>query len=1708
MQWIGYPLNALDSAIDKILTPQRSISVSSSSVEDENQEDHESSDFEREGEQYQQERTDPKHDDTLALSPSFVPRQGVKNDIVSETSSQSPPSSHLAESQPSHPPAPPSITHAHQSQFPEDLHGTPIQLDKTLAVPDRNGEEDATPCLVNATPPQMEESVTLPITSVQSVAKAREVYERNMAGGGNAASGLVHGKNKYEEGIEDSSSIISPLSTDPATTAPFTQSTASSQEIGVGDHNERLESTKSGDNNYDNNYDGRSVSTKDGVADIFAGESWQGHADSRDATHKSYDDDDGTDYDEDYDVHLPLHPWDDAPGQQLLLSRIASSERISAWHPSMNCRGVVQIRVLRAQHLPCPAGKMVKAVVGFPPWRGNVTTEWIKAYTGQNIGAKYLDNVCVRWDGIGARQSLGSGEEDTGAGFPEALQMVHRYNDESTPVPALSIELVCSSFFSREQSICRVVPLSVGVLMRSPGIYRRRWCPTISHTPDEVPVHSSSPRRALSGSKVGVGQTLGLVSQNDSRHYFDSYQSGCGEPLVLVEACFIPEALEFARLRGDTGRGAVHTESQIQCYGPGEARSQSVSEELEVPHKALPNKASFQMKNDFESDSMGLSSRPPTPRSVYTPAIRRGDATPDQKAVAPPAIAPSEKCFQFQGEERESSRDVDDAHSFVSASSSINPKGFSSSTAISTPQKRLRSRPHHFRVLSSWSGPTWCSVCSTMTVPFRDKSYQCESCNINCCSNCQLTVDVSLPCGSDDATKAAETAKRATITGALGEVMHVIAPIGEKPEQGLVGDSTDINGDGLIEEREEEWGSPRIGSLRIKILQACLYDRPYAPETDLNYILRKEGRALRVSNYYARITWTDSGSLSSRTRTVFQTATPNFNSEEMQFNVNNYGTEYRLEIVDADTDTAVGTCLLPAQTLLQWQRDDTSTSSGRSLASIFDIRKQTGMRKKTFMELRTGIKSGFGLDFFNASKRERSDSRKSDNPNGPRGGNSAGEISGWLQADVEFEEDVVGLISGARPRSIPSQRGEDFSMELVQLHIARISAIISDVKKVIHAYVYLISWENPLLTGASLVVFLFACLRSNAEYIGHIPILATLLYMSYSRAARRAGRYSSRWVVREREARIETEKKMSVAHCTHRPISILEVSIARGRNLRSNELGLPGAVYASVIYDPLRLATDYEKKKITELDPSVKTHHEIGSTVASGISASPEWTNIVDSLESERLKQLLPAEDIGSGGAKDGYDNSISHQAPSSEAVSPSFQFPILQSIAPGNGLSSGSRDDSQNGDVELVPWASSQGAVVVQICFQDVLNRVALLDPFFGEVSIPIRRLAKEKEIEGWFKVKDLGPAPASAAGESGDSNSHGSNTPIFSKEDSNPNEPAVYVKMKLTIPERGPVPDSGVSDAEKEASIIIAEEMQRTAAMSEGEGIGLIGTSLNTFNTVRGLGGQLQTVQNHVGNTLDMIERGRNLLNFSSPNRSSAIFLSLLPVWLIFAAVPTRALIVVAGIGQYAITFFAAYGSSLFDKKETRSRITSEKGAAKNNPTSVRLSNFFLSLPTDEDLRRTYFWEARREGERARKDLALKKRILRLNRLWKAQWFGCIELKEGAFTAQADRPWDWEPAFALVQGRRFIWWRNERHFDDGEPPLGHIFFVGHSGLGGLSPLEMRELSKEEAVLVVTMFGQGVEGQQKISLLCPTRKTKSALEDAVIHASMGAKNE
>jgi len=146
---------------------------------------------------------------------------------------------------------------------------------------------------------------------------------------------------------------------------------------------------------------------------------------------------------------------------------------------------------------------------------------------------------------------------------------------------------------------------------------------------------------------------------------------------------------------------------------------------------------------------------------------------------------------------------------------------------------------------------------------------------------------------------------------------------------------------------------------------------------------------------------------------------------------------------------------------------------------------------------------------------------------------------------------------------------------------------------------------------------------------------------------------------------------------------------------------------------------------------------------------------------------------------------------------------------------------------------------------------------------------------------------------------------------------------------------------------------------------------------------------------------------------------------------------------------------------------------------------------------------------GEKERDKFAESKRQIRLEKLWKAKWHGALKLKEKkpehAISPSSSRKWNWEPLFGLLEGHRFIWWRSEKHFDTGEAPLGQIFFAGHSGLAGLSPLDLMELSNEEIPLVVSIFGRGPRGQQKITLLTHSTDAKDSLEAAVLNVSIKA---
>jgi hypothetical protein len=166
------------------------------------------------------------------------------------------------------------------------------------------------------------------------------------------------------------------------------------------------------------------------------------------------------------------------------------------------------------------------------------------------------------------------------------------------------------------------------------------------------------------------------------------------------------------------------------------------------------------------------------------------------------------------------------------------------------------------------------------------------------------------------------------------------------------------------------------------------------------------------------------------------------------------------------------------------------------------------------------------------------------------------------------------------------------------------------------------------------------------------------------------------------------------------------------------------------------------------------------------------------------------------------------------------------------------------------------------------------------------------------------------------------------------------------------------------------------------------------------------------------------------------------------------------------------------------------------------IWLKNAFRGLPTDEDLRKAYFWEGRRIGAKTREGYATEKRMARLKRLWRAQWHGMIKIRSGSKDKSATCS-TWDEIFAVVQGRRFLWWKSVKDFDSGSPPQGRIFLAGHAGLSGLSPLEMREIDKKYVPLIVGIFGKGLQEQQRVTLLLPNSDMKEALENAVIEASV-----
>ena len=273
------------------------------------------------------------------------------------------------------------------------------------------------------------------------------------------------------------------------------------------------------------------------------------------------------------------------------------------------------------------------------------------------------------------------------------------------------------------------------------------------------------------------------------------------------------------------------------------------------------------------------------------------------------------------------------------------------STFTKAARRGLKSKPHMFINYSSLR-PTYCALCSTI-IMWKFKGYQCETCKLDCCVDCQLRVDVEMPCGSDKAKDAVNALALSKLS--LTKMYEVVAP---KKEIGA--DKAPMSRTG--NEDEDSWRDG-VGTMILRINKACLLKHNFSPEAGLDAVLEAGDRWSRSGDYYARVSWTN-GSQTKRTKTVFQSANPRFDSDDIIITSMHYGTEFKIEVVDAMTDRPVGTKILTTQGLLQWQRDNIGW--GLSPESIYNPQPLLLNKKAIRMELRSGV--GFGLDFYKTAK--------------------------------------------------------------------------------------------------------------------------------------------------------------------------------------------------------------------------------------------------------------------------------------------------------------------------------------------------------------------------------------------------------------------------------------------------------------------------------------------------------------------------------------------------------------------------------------------------------------------------------------------------------------------------------------------------------------------------------------------------------------------
>jgi hypothetical protein len=76
---------------------------------------------------------------------------------------------------------------------------------------------------------------------------------------------------------------------------------------------------------------------------------------------------------------------------------------------------------------------------------------------------------------------------------------------------------------------------------------------------------------------------------------------------------------------------------------------------------------------------------------------------------------------------------------------------------------------------------------------------------------------------------------------------------------------------------------------------------------------------------------------------------------------------------------------------------------------------------------------------------------------------------------------------------------------------------MDDAKQCMEFFKYVVSWKNPMITGASLYVYLRMCVWFDPAYMGSLPVLLLILCMLYLATARMYGTMKQKYIRKEIE---------------------------------------------------------------------------------------------------------------------------------------------------------------------------------------------------------------------------------------------------------------------------------------------------------------------------------------------------------------------------------------------------------------------------------------------------------------------------------------------------------------------------------------------------------------------------------------------------------------